>query len=164
MLQRLIGWLPKPVARTGFQIAHRLRIRLWRILKPKLRSVSVVATNPQGKLLLVRTSYGGKNWQFPGGAIERGELPEVAAKREFEEETGCEVSDVRQLVMLQESVIGTTATTYIFLGRFDGQPTVDGREIVEADVFARDALPNGLTERTMARVEAFDRDRTTVSQ
>src|SRR3954452_19930336 len=36
--------------------------------------------------LLIRDSY--QNWGFPKGHLERGELPEAAALREVEEETG----------------------------------------------------------------------------
>ncbi len=32
-------------------------------------------------------------WEFPGGTIEEGETPEVAARREFVEEVGCPVPD-----------------------------------------------------------------------
>lgn len=43
--------------------------------------------------LLIRDSY--KNWGFPKGHIERGELPEAAALREVSEETGLEDLEVR---------------------------------------------------------------------
>ncbi len=40
----------------------------------------------QALFLLIRDSY--RNWGFPKGHLERGELPEAAAMREVEEETG----------------------------------------------------------------------------
>jgi 8-oxo-dGTP pyrophosphatase MutT (NUDIX family) len=43
--------------------------------------------------LLIRDSY--KNWGFPKGHIEQGELPAAAAVREVSEETGLEDLDVR---------------------------------------------------------------------
>lgn len=41
-----------------------------------------------GRVLLVRTSYGGGRWQLPGGAAHAGEPPHVARRRELDEETG----------------------------------------------------------------------------
>ena len=41
---------------------------------------------PEPLFLLIRDSY--QNWGFPKGHLERGEMPEAAALREVEEETG----------------------------------------------------------------------------
>lgn len=41
---------------------------------------------PEPLFLLIRDSY--KNWGFPKGHLERGEMPEAAALREVGEETG----------------------------------------------------------------------------
>ena len=44
----------------------------------------------EGKVLIARRKYGrhsGK-WEFPGGKIKKGESPEEALKREFQEEFG----------------------------------------------------------------------------
>ena len=43
---------------------------------------------PQTLFLLIRDSY--RNWGFPKGHLEAGELPEAAALREVTEETGVE--------------------------------------------------------------------------
>lgn len=60
------------------------------------RSVSIVAAR-DGKVLVVSSRRWG-GFSLPGGKIDPGESPEEAAKREFLEETGCEVSD---LVLLE---------------------------------------------------------------
>jgi mutator protein MutT len=46
--------------------------------------------NDKGEVLLQRRGDTGK-WGFPGGAIELGETPEMAAIREAKEETGLDV-------------------------------------------------------------------------
>ena len=46
--------------------------------------------NENGEVLLQRRGGSGK-WGFPGGAIEIGETPEMAAIREAKEETGLDV-------------------------------------------------------------------------
>lgn len=45
----------------------------------------------EGRVLLVRHSYGRRNWELPGGAAEVGESPEQTAVREVAEETGLTV-------------------------------------------------------------------------
>jgi 8-oxo-dGTP pyrophosphatase MutT (NUDIX family) len=55
---------------------------------PARQCVAVLATNAAGKVLLVRTRRG---WELPGGGVEPGESPSVAAAREVLEETGLPV-------------------------------------------------------------------------
>jgi 8-oxo-dGTP pyrophosphatase MutT (NUDIX family) len=53
-------------------------------------SVAVMARDDQGRVLLVRSVETG-HWQTVGGAIDPGESPGEAARREAREETGLEV-------------------------------------------------------------------------
>jgi 8-oxo-dGTP pyrophosphatase MutT (NUDIX family) len=57
-------------------------------------SVAVMALDGEGRLLLVRAADTGQ-WQTVGGAIDPGETPAEAARREAVEETGLEVELVR---------------------------------------------------------------------
>ncbi len=52
--------------------------------------------NKNGEVLLQKRADCNK-WGFPGGAIELGETPEMAAKREVKEETGLDV-EVNKLI------------------------------------------------------------------
>jgi lipoyl(octanoyl) transferase len=57
-----------------------------------LRTVSVVATDPDGRVLLLRRNASrGGFWQQVTGRLEAGERPEEAARRELREETGADV-------------------------------------------------------------------------
>jgi 8-oxo-dGTP pyrophosphatase MutT (NUDIX family) len=48
---------------------------------------------PELLFLLIRDSY--RNWGFPKGHLERGEMPEAAAMREVSEETGVQGLELR---------------------------------------------------------------------
>ena len=52
--------------------------------------------NKNGEVLLQKRADCNK-WGFPGGAIELGETPEMAAKREVKEETGLDI-EVNKLI------------------------------------------------------------------
>lgn len=53
-----------------------------------------VARNSEGKFLMVRqmSGYWQGQWIFPGGKLELGETLEQCARREFIEETGCNLN------------------------------------------------------------------------
>ena len=61
-------------------------------LDPKV-AVGTVITNAAGEIALVRRSIepGYGKWVFPGGYVDRGEEPGVAAVREAREEAGLEI-------------------------------------------------------------------------
>ncbi|MFN8390053.1 MAG: NUDIX hydrolase [Bdellovibrionota bacterium] len=53
--------------------------------------VDVIVETAPGELLLIERNSQPAGWAFPGGVIDEGEAPEVAAVREVREETGLEV-------------------------------------------------------------------------
>ncbi|MFI9361845.1 NUDIX domain-containing protein [Kitasatospora sp. NPDC053057] len=59
---------------------------------------SVLLTDQDGKVLLLRASYRDQ-WQFPGGGMDPGEGPAECAARELWEETGLVARDLRLLVV-----------------------------------------------------------------
>ncbi|HYA00010.1 MAG TPA: NUDIX hydrolase [Candidatus Binatia bacterium] len=63
-------------------------------------AVGIVATDSQGRILLVRQwrhAVGRALWEIPAGTLGRGEEPEAAARRELAEETGYAASRWRRL-------------------------------------------------------------------
>ena len=52
----------------------------------------IIVYNEKGELLLLQTWLGGGTWGLPGGGVERGEQPAVAAARELREEAGIVVA------------------------------------------------------------------------
>jgi ADP-ribose pyrophosphatase YjhB (NUDIX family) len=140
----LLTWLPKPLHRALYRVAHAARLRIWRIWKPRLGGVRVLALDGDGRLLLVRHSYGTDAWMPPGGGLRKNEDPVLAGMRELLEETGCRLDHPRLLTIESEDLHGASNHVRIVAGIAVGVPVPDGREILEAAFFALNALPEPL--------------------
>lgn len=141
----MLRLIPAPLHRVLYRIAHAVRLRLFRIIKPHLRSVTVIGVTTDEQMLLIRTSYGSAAWGFPGGGIGRNETPEAAAIRELREETQCTAANLRCIKVFDDPVLGTTSTGHLFTGTLLDMPQADGREIVEARLFPLHSLPHPLS-------------------
>lgn len=129
--------IPPPLHRMAYRAAYAARKRWWLWRKPEVASVSVIATDLEDRLLLVRLSYGPGSWSLPAGGIDRGEAPEDAARREFHEETGCEAGRLE--------FIGLHNSIHVFAAKVQGHPKADNREILEARFFPLHSLPEPLS-------------------
>jgi 8-oxo-dGTP diphosphatase len=79
------------------------------------------------------------HWSFPSGFVDAGEVPEDAAVREVEEETGVQVQLDRLL-----GVYSNTGQRVIFIayaGHAVGGRLEAGEECIEVATFSPDALP-----------------------
>src|SRR5512141_3176872 len=63
------------------------------VVRPVTLGVRIMMIR-NGEVLLVRHTYL-PGWYLPGGAVDRGETLDAAAKREAREETGAELQNVR---------------------------------------------------------------------
>ncbi len=145
----MLHLIPAPLHRAAYRLAHRVRVRWLRWSGRTIHGCSMIARDDQGRVLLVRHSYGTGLWAFPGGGMNRGEEPLAAALREFTEELGCTVSDPRHLGTLDEDYHGARNVAHVFTGLVAGEPRPDMRELVDAQFFAVDDLPER-TSRTVA--------------
>ncbi|UQN07315.1 NUDIX domain-containing protein [Deinococcus sp. QL22] len=66
--------------------------------------VGALVWGPDGRVLLVRTTKWQGAWGVPGGKLEWGETLETATRREFLEETGLVLQEVRY-AQTQEAVL-----------------------------------------------------------
>ena len=144
----MLRLIPAPLHRAGYRLAHAVRTRWWRLACPQLTGVAMVASDIEGRLLLVRLSYGGDAWSFPAGAVRRGEDPEQAARRELREETGCEANAVRALGVLDGTLAGAPNRVHVFATRIADIPRCDKREVIEARLFPPHSLPEPLGPAT----------------
>ena len=154
--------MPDRIRRTLLRIAHRLRDRWRRWRKTPLAGVSMIARDLEGRILLVRHSYGPNAWYFPGGGIRKGEAPEEAAGRELKEETGCECDGVFLVGQFEEEISGSPHTAYVVTCVTHDVPRPDRREVVEARFFPTHSLPEPLSPHTAARLRFFQDPRNMV--
>ncbi|NES81337.1 MAG: NUDIX domain-containing protein [Moorea sp. SIO2B7] len=67
-------------------------------------TVGALVKSPSDRILIVKTTKWTGLWGVPGGKVEWGESLEGALLREFREEVGLELKDIR-FALLQEAII-----------------------------------------------------------
>ncbi|MER3553488.1 MAG: hypothetical protein C4331_03830 [Meiothermus sp.] len=124
-------------------------------------TVAALVRGPSGRVLIARTTKWKGLWGVPGGKIEWGEGLEAALGREFLEEVGLSLSNLR-FALLQESVLDEQfhkPMHFIFANYFadsDSETVVPNDEIAEwAWVEPRRALEYPLNSYTRVLVEEY---------
>jgi 8-oxo-dGTP pyrophosphatase MutT (NUDIX family) len=140
----MLHLIPPPLHRVLLRIAYRARKRWRKWAKRPSAGVSVIAVDFEGRVFLVRHSYGSGLWSLPGGGLGHGEDPHACAQREIREELGCALTDLVLAARFDETLHGAPHRAYVFTARFAGEPRPDGREVIDSGWFALDALPAGL--------------------
>lgn len=151
----MLRLIPPPLHRAALRLAHAARHRWRKLVKAPLAGVSVLVLDLEGRLLLVRHSYGPGGWALPGGGMGRGEDPLDAARREVREEVGCTLERVEVVEQIAETISGSPHTAWLVTGRTQDHPRPDRREVIEARFFPLHSLPEPLTPLTRKRVEAW---------
>lgn len=149
----MLHLIPAPLHRAILRLAHRVRTHWRRLVKSQTAGVSVIGTDDEGRVLLVRHGYGSGRWALPGGGLRRNEDPLACARREMREELGCGLEDVRLAVQFEEVLRGAPHRAFVVTARFAAEPRADGREVIETGWFALDALPPGLVSFAAYRLK-----------
>jgi 8-oxo-dGTP diphosphatase len=136
--------------RLGFPLA-----RIWWRLRRQRHEGALVAIYVGQALLLVRPSYR-VAWTFPGGGVERGEVPEAAARRELAEEIGLAPRELSPAGSACGDWDGRRDKVHFFELRLDRMPQLrlDNREIIAARLVSQSDLPGmALTGPVVAYLE-----------
>ena len=90
----------------------------------KKNAVAIIVNNDNKILLLKRSDYPDQwmpnKWSLVGGAIEKGESPEKACKREVEEETGLEIDKFADSFTIKRH---EDSIENVFIAKYDGDST-----------------------------------------
>lgn len=130
------------IFRKFFVVIRKL---YWFIFRPETKGVKVIV-ECGGDWLLIKNSYGKKLWTFPGGAVEKREMPEDSAKREVCEEIGIEVSGIREIGRFLNTAEYKKDTVYCYVAVAIEKDIVKDRgEIKEAKWFHRRSLPSEMS-------------------
>src|SRR5688500_5172566 len=70
------------------RVADTARRLVWRAFGPRTVGVRGLVVDGEGRVLLVRHSYGKAYWHLPGGGVKRRESLVEALHRELREEVG----------------------------------------------------------------------------
>lgn len=144
--------IPPALHRFILRIAHRLRHRWRSWRKSPINGCSVIVTNMEGSILMLRHSYGSGAWSLPGGGIGRRENAEDAARREVREELGIELGELTAIGVIEEVISGSPHTAHVFSAIALFHPKPDRREVIEAHFFPRHSLPEPQSDLTRARM------------
>lgn len=127
----------------------------WRFSRGITLGVRAVAIDEKNRVFLVRHTYV-PGWHLPGGGVEPDETALDALARELREEASIEITGAAQLHGIylnrhaseRDHVLLYAVRTF----RVMAAKTRD-REIAEAGFYSLDALPDGVTAGTRARLE-----------
>ena len=156
--------MPEPDAGRSWllTLANGLRRAWWFVRRPIAAGASGIVIDPEGKVLLVRHSYGTRRWTLPGGSAKRGENLAHTAARELEEEVGVTLPNGPASLTLL-GVYGNFKQSKsdhiaVYTAREWERHETKDIEIAAAAFFEPDALPENTSGAARRRIEeAFGR-------
>jgi ADP-ribose pyrophosphatase YjhB (NUDIX family) len=135
-------------------LIRRLLHFYWRFSRGATLGARAMVIDGKGRIFLVKHSYV-EGWHFPGGGVETGETFLDALTRELAEEGNIMMTAPPALhgVFFNKRASRRDHVALFVVRDFlqDGPP-VPNHEIIENGFFAPDALPQGTSRATRARV------------
>lgn len=139
----------------AYKLAHAVLRIYWFVFRPQVYGVKCLIEF-EGRILLIRNTYGDMRWTFPGGGYKGRESAEMAATREVREEVGICLKRLRP--------IGEYSSTEGYkrdnVKCYAGETTTAGfeierNEIYEAAWFTWENLPQPLASDAERVIELY---------
>lgn len=144
MIHKVIGRLWKKLPRWARKLVTRMYQTKF------TASAGVVIVNSRKEILLLDHQIRpGSGWGIPGGFIDHGEQPEESARREVFEETGIKL----EAIELVELKTREGHIEFLYRGRSDETPKIDGKEILGFGWFKTGDFPDGVNPHQKERLE-----------
>ena len=142
------------------RIADAIRQLVWRVFGPRTVGVRGLVVDEEGRILLVRHSYGRPTWHLPGGGVKRRESLVDALTRELREEVGVTiVGSVRLHGTFSNLIEGKSDHITVFVverwTRTAGQDRDGDAEIEATGRFPATDLPADTSPGTRRRIEEW---------
>jgi 8-oxo-dGTP pyrophosphatase MutT (NUDIX family) len=137
----------EPVLRRVFHL-------YWRFSRGMTLGVRGLVLDPEGRIFLIKHSYV-SGWHLPGGGVEPGETVLQALERELREEGNIELTGSPRFHGLYfNGHVSDRDHVALFIVRAFRQnaPPQPNHEIIAHGFFASDALPEGTSSATRARI------------
>jgi 8-oxo-dGTP diphosphatase len=142
-----------------YRWGHTALRAYWFVRRPRVQGVKCVLSSGE-QILLVRHTYGRREWDLPGGLVKRDEPPIDAARREMHEELGVEIETWVPLGAMQTIVYHRLDNMHCFQAELaDPRLTIDRGELAAVGWFTRTGLPpdlSGLVPTILTRLESTD--------
>ena len=126
---------------------------LWLVFKPVSMGVRVLMVK-DGQVVLVKHVYE-PYWYIPGGAVERDETLETAARREAQEETGATLNDLELFGIYTNLERGKSDHIAVFLSRSFELTCEGDDEIENCRLFPLDVLPKKISPGTANCIQEY---------
>jgi ADP-ribose pyrophosphatase YjhB (NUDIX family) len=114
---------------------------------------AAVITDDRRRVLLVRHTYGERNWELPGGVGNDGESADVTVVREVREETGLEVAAERLTGIYWEPAADMHHFVFVCRRTMRTEARPDMAENDEVRWCDRIALPRPISDFTVRRID-----------
>ena len=132
---------------------YKINKIIWKITKPITVGVRLILIK-EDMVLLVKHTYQ-DSWYLPGGGVKKGETFEQAARREFKEELGGELKELKLFGVYNnfyenknDSIVVFMCNDFTFTGKTDN-------EIEKYDCFQIENLPQGVSPGSRKRINEY---------